>query len=416
MSRVGRQCVILAGGRGTRLGALVDAEPKPMLTVAGRPFVEHLVREARRFGFDRFLFLAGYRGDRVAEHFAPTGSLARELGAQFATLTEREPLGTAGALRLAKDLLDDWFLMLNGDSYFDFNVLDLASATEACIGRIALRRVADVSRYGVVETDNGRVASFRARSSRSGPGLVNGGVYWLSKSTLDYLPEGSSSLEDHVFPRLAEAGLLQGKPYAGYFIDIGVPADYDAAGRELAAALRRPAVFFDRDNVLNEDKGYTHRVDDFEWVAGAPAAIKACNDAGCFVFVVSNQAGVARGFYDVAAVESLHDWMNEELCGLGAHIDAFRFCPHHPEGTVPAYAVECSCRKPQPGMILDLLKSWPVNPESSILIGDKTSDLEAGLAAGIRSVQFSGGNLERFVRALLPSEVGKPPRVADEAL
>jgi len=401
MAQIGRQCVILAGGRGTRLGALVDTVPKPMLPIAGRPFLEHLVLGVHRFGFDRFVFLAGYRGELVHQHFAPDAPLARELGARFTTVIEREPLGTAGALRLAAALLDDSFLLLNGDSYFDFNVLDLASTARNHPARIALCQIGDVSRYGLVELAEGSVSSFHSKSGRPGPGLVNAGVYWLNKSILDYLPKEAGSLEDDVFPQLAEAGRLEGKAYEGYFIDIGVPDDHAAADRGFAAAIRRPAVFFDRDNVLNEDKGYTHQADHFTWMPGASAAIKACNDAGYFVFVVSNQAGVARGFYDIAAVETLHAWMNEQLRGEGAHIDAFRFCPHHPQGTVAAYAVQCRCRKPQPGMILDLLHDWPVVLQKSILIGDKPSDLEAGTAAGVRSLQFQDGNLEPFVRAIL---------------
>jgi len=403
MNSVGRQCVILAGGRGTRLGSLVDQLAKPMLPVGGRPFLEHLVSEIRRFGFDRFVLLAGYRGELVAEHFKDGGLLARGLKAQFTTLIEREPLGTAGALKLAASDLDDCFLLLNGDSFFDFNILDLASRplSDAAVARIALRTVGDVSRYGVVETKGDRITSFHAQGGRDGQGLVNAGVYWLSKGILDHMPVDGGSLEGEVFPQLAEAGRLLGAAYQGYFVDIGVPDDYATACRELTAALRRPAVFFDRDDVLNEDAGYTHSPDRFKWIEGAQAAIKACNDSGAFVFVVSNQAGVARGLYDIAAVETLHAWMNEELRGHGAHVDDFRFCPHHPLGTVAAYAMECTCRKPQPGMILDLLKAWLVVKENSVLIGDKASDLEAGEAAGIASCRFMGGNLEHFVAAIL---------------
>ncbi len=405
MSAAGRQCVILAGGLGTRLGSLVEHVPKPMLPVGGRPFLEQLVRQVRRFGFDSFLFLAGYRGNVVAEHFRADGELARELSARFTTLIEPRPKGTAGALREAAPLLDDAFLMLNGDSFFDFNLLDLATRDmRGVLARIALRELADVSRYGVVETRGHRIVAFQPAESRKGGGLVNAGAYWLDTRILAELRVGETSLEADLFPRLAAERRLEGIPYDGYFVDIGIPADYEAAQTGFLNAIRRPAVFFDRDNVLNEDEGYTHRADRFRWIDGAKRTVKACNDAGYFVFVVSNQAGVAHGFYDLALVEALHAWMNDELRAVGAHVDAFKFCPHHPQGAVAAYRKECSCRKPQPGMILELSSAWPVMKERSVLVGDKDSDLEAAKRAGLHGLKFPGGNLETFLKGILPLE------------
>ncbi len=405
MGTAGRQCVILAGGLGTRLGSLVEHLPKPMLPVGGRPFLEHLVRDVRRFGFDTFLFLAGYRGEILAEHFHADGALARELDARFTTLIEPRPVGTAGALREAASFLDDAFLMLNGDSYFDFNLLDLVRHEDmpGAGARIALREVADVSRYGVVETSRDRIVAFQPAGRRKGAGLVNAGVYWIDADILDELRLSDTSLEADLFPRLAAEGRLAGTVYDGYFVDIGIPADYDAAQADFVQAIRRPAMFFDRDNVLNEDKGYTHRADQFRWIDGAQRAVKACNDAGYFVFVVTNQAGVAHGHYDLASVEALHAWMNEELRGMGGHVDAFKFCPHHPNGVVAAYRKDCACRKPRPGMLLELSSAWPVIAEQSLLIGDKDSDLEAARGAGLRGFKFPGGNLETFVKEILPS-------------
>jgi D-glycero-D-manno-heptose 1,7-bisphosphate phosphatase len=398
---IGRQCVVLTGGLGTRLGRLVEQVPKPMLPVGGRPFLEQLVRQVRRFGFDSFLFLAGYRGEVVAEHFQPDGLLARELGARFTTLIEPRPLGTAGALRQAIPLLENAFLMLNGDSFFDFNVLDLATReASGAVARIALREVADVDRYGVAETVGDRIVAFHPVGRRAG--LVNAGVYWLTPDILEALSPDDRSLELDVFTRLAARGRLAGVRYEGYFVDIGVPTDYQGAQSGLPNAIHRPAVFFDRDNVLNHDDGYTHRTDGFRWIEGAERAVKLCNDLGYFVFVVSNQAGVARGLYDIASVEALHSWMNGQLRTKGAHIDAFKFCPHHPEGTVAAYRQHCGCRKPRPGMLLELSDTWPLASEGSILIGDQDSDLEAAERAGFRGVKFPGGNLEAFVKGMLP--------------
>jgi D-glycero-D-manno-heptose 1,7-bisphosphate phosphatase len=160
-------------------------------------------------------------------------------------------------------------------------------------------------------------------------------------------------------------------------------------------------VFFDRDGVLNRDVGYLHRPEEFEWLEGAKTAIRLCNEAGYFVFVVTNQAGVARGYYEESDVEALHAWMRQELAREGAHIDAFEYCPHHLDGVRPEYRRACRRRKPQPGMVLDLLTRWPVDKQASFLIGNTQGDLDAAAGAGIRSYLYEGGDLAAFVAARL---------------
>jgi D-glycero-D-manno-heptose 1,7-bisphosphate phosphatase len=172
----------------------------------------------------------------------------------------------------------------------------------------------------------------------------------------------------------------------------------DDARRELR---RRPAVFLDRDGTLNHDTGYVYRVADFRWLPGAVNAIRALNDSGYYVFVVTNQSGVARGLYDEAAICGLHDWMNEELRAAGARIDDMRYCPHHPDASIAAYRAVCRCRKPAAGMLLDLMEAWPVIQEESLMIGDRESDAAAGRAAGIASAIVPPGGLEGFVARLL---------------
>ncbi|MBR0821783.1 HAD-IIIA family hydrolase [Bradyrhizobium liaoningense] len=163
----------------------------------------------------------------------------------------------------------------------------------------------------------------------------------------------------------------------------------------------RPAVFFDRDGVLNEDDGYACDPNKVRWVEGAQQAVKAVNDAGYFAFVVTNQSGIARGFYEERHVRNLHEWMSYELAIIGAHIDAFEFCPHHPEGRIAHFRTLCSCRKPKPGMILTLLDRYPVDKHISFMIGDKQSDLDAAKAAGIAGYLFDGLDLRAFITPLL---------------
>jgi len=155
-----------------------------------------------------------------------------------------------------------------------------------------------------------------------------------------------------------------------------------------AARARRPAAFLDRDGVLNIDRGYVYRPEDLEWVTGAPEAVRLLNEAGYRVFVITNQSGVARGFYDEAAVNRFHDHMRGGVEAAGAHIDAFYYCPHHPDGVVKKLAVRCRCRKPAPGMLEQAAAEWPIDLERSFLIGDKDDDMTAAASFGIRGVKF----------------------------
>jgi D-glycero-D-manno-heptose 1,7-bisphosphate phosphatase len=188
------------------------------------------------------------------------------------------------------------------------------------------------------------------------------------------------------------------------------------AAPELLRGAARPAAFLDRDGVLNVDVGYAHRPQDLTWIPGAREAILGLNRDGFYVFVITNQAGVARGYYDEAQVGVFHDHMQDELAKIGAHVDAFYYCPFHEDAAVEAYrVVDHPDRKPNPGMLLRAMREWPVDRPRSFLIGDQASDIEAGRRAGLSGLLYTGGDLRATIEAALRSREGSPAPPPGEA-
>ncbi len=403
-----REAVVLVGGRGTRLGSLTVATPKPLLEVGGRPFLGWLLRELCRYGVEQVLLLAGFCAERV---HAAVPELASWLPKQLVLKVLEEPAaaGTGGALHHARAHLDDRFLLLNGDSMFDTNLArllaDAASDAGEVLGRLLLRRAPEASRYGVVRLAGDRVEAFAERPSPEADfadaSVMNAGIAVLNRNIVERL-RSPCSLERDVLPALAAEGRLRGTIGKGWFVDIGVPADLFSARAELPRIFgQRPALVFDRDGVLNVDHGYVGTRGRFEWVPGAQAAVRAACDRGWHVFVATNQSGVARGYYDETAVAELHAWMADTLRAGGGTIDDWRACPHHPDGVVARYAKACEWRKPAPGMLIDLIRAWDLDPKKCIMVGDKASDLDAARAAGMAGALFPGGDLLEFVLPLM---------------
>lgn len=374
------EAVILAGGFGTRLRSVVSDVPKPMAPVGGRPFLRYVLDALTARGVDRVVLAVGYRKECIMEAF---GDFYR--GARLLYSVEEEPLLTGGAVKKALTLCrDDTVFVVNGDTLFDVDLEAMAAFKKEKGTRLvlAVRPMRDAGRYGLIRTgEGGRIEAFMEKRPGSA-GLVNGGCALMDRDLLEEVPEKVFSLETGVFEPFVQNRDAYAFVSEGYFVDMGVPEDYAGACRELPGRVRkRPAVFFDRDGTINEDVGHLHSPDRLRFIEGMPEFIARWNAWGWRVIVVTNQAGIARGLYDEDDMRALHRVMNARLKKFGAHVDAFYFCPHHPEFTGP-----CRCRKPGPGMLEKALADFELSPSDCLLFGDSRSDMQAASACGIRAV------------------------------
>jgi len=359
-----RQCVIR-----------VDDRSFSELMVGGRSCLGWLLREFIRYGVTDFLLLA----DRV-----PGGLPAQLPRPVRIDLAPPPPAaaGSGGALWHVRDRLQERFLWCDGTRLFDWNLAallaDAAGDGPAVIGRMV--RFASGIANGV---DNG----------------LDSGIGLFRRALRDHLHQ-AGSLADDVAPGLAGRGLLLATTVDHRFDRGGDDPDPAA----IVGRLRRKALFLDRDGVLNVDHGYVGSRERFEWVEGAREAIRYASQAGWHVFVVTNQSGVARGMFTEYAVRELLDWMVDQARASGGTIDDVRYCPFHPEAAVSAYRQAHPWRKPLPGMVLDLMRAWEVDPQVAVMVGDQASDMAAAAGAGIAGHLFPGGNLFGFLRPILDQD------------
>ena len=221
-----KQAIILAGGLGTRLGAISKNTPKPLLEVNGRPFLDHIILNIREQGVEKIILSVGYLAEQIISYFGDGASL----NVDIEYVIETAPAGTGGALILSKDKMDDNFFVLNGDTIFDIDYNDLARLhmEEKAMATIALREVDDSTRYGNVGMEGNKVISY-AEKKQLGRDMINGGIYAMQKEAIIYLPSLPCSLENDLFPVLITKKLLSGKLYDGFFLDIGIPDAFKKA-------------------------------------------------------------------------------------------------------------------------------------------------------------------------------------------
>lgn len=395
------ECVVLAGGKGTRLRSVVSDLPKCMAPVAGRPFLAWLLDDLREAGFDHIILSLGYKHEAVEAWVA-----TRPDRDSITCVVEEEPLGTGGGVRLAlRQAREDAVFILNGDTFFgvDYPAMKAFHRQSGAQATLALKPLRDFDRYGEVTLDGqGRITAFREKRPCA-EGLINGGVYLLQREALAEMPD-RFSLEKDYFEPLAESAGLAGFRSEGYFIDIGIPADYARAQRDFAGGAYHnfpyDALLLDRDGVINvlRPNDYVKTVDEFVFCDGALEALRRLNPCFRRIVIVTNQRGVGRGLMTEADLAEIHDWMLARIREAGGRIDRIYVCtavdPADPR------------RKPNPGMAREVRADFPdIDFARSILVGDSASDLEFARRAGIPAVCLrEPDNLLTFARSLNPTD------------
>ena len=308
--------VILAGGKGTRLG-LTD-RPKPMVPVAGCPLLQRQVEAARDHGFTDFLFLTGRMAHVIEDHFGDGSAMS----VTITHFREPEPLGTAGAVRAARHLLNEPFVVLYGDTLIDVDLAHMADLhrRSGAAGTIFAHPNDHPYDSDVLDVDeDGRVLRLMAKPHPEGillPNLVSAALYVLSPEAIDHVPADRASDWAHdVFPAILSAGQrLQAYRSLEYVKDMGTPerlargeADL-ASGRVARLSLRypKPAIFLDRDGVLNVERNGIHDPADLDLLPGAADAVRRMNLAGIPAICVTNQPDVAKGMLTLERLRAVH--------------------------------------------------------------------------------------------------------------
>lgn len=374
------EAIVLAGGFGTRLSHVVSGVPKPMAPVCNRPFLRFILDDLQEKGVERVVLAVGYKYQIIQDYF---GNSYRGIRLEYSI--EDTPLFTGGAIKkaLAKCQSAKVFVV-NGDTFFDVDLQEMSQVDAPLV--VAVKELENFDRYGTVSVSEGNIITGFHEKQPCAKGYINGGIYYIDRILLDSIDKETFSFEKEVLETVYQTFAVPAYISNGFFIDIGVPEDYYAAQNAFRDKCKKnKAAFFDRDGTINVDVHYLHRPEDLVFIDGMPEFIRKWNDWGYKVIVVTNQAGIARGYYTEEDMHHLHRYMNERLREYGAHIDAFYFCPHHPDITGP-----CHCRKPEPGMIEQAIREFDLDPEQCILFGDKKWDVEAGEKCRIKGILTTG--------------------------
>ena len=406
MSNSITKAVIVAGGKGTRLATFTNNTPKALVEIGEKPIIQHQIELLREQGVKEIWLLLGYLGEQI-QHFAEQ----KDWRVALHFLHEEQPLGTAGALKQLEGEIQEDFLVLSGDVMVNVDLQRFADrhAQKEGIASFMVHPNDHPFDSDMVETDEeGRVLALLRRPHAEDLVFRNlsiASLYIFSPSIFPYIPKGEKSdMEKDVLPKLLQANEnVYAYNTPEYIKDMGtsnrleeVRKDYES-GKISRMSLKneRRAIFLDRDGVLNEEIDQLSKVEDFKMYDFAPEAVKKINETDFMAIVVSNQPMVAKGFMSEKDAQEIQKKLETELGRKGAKIDAAYYCFHHPEkgfeGERAELKIECNCRKPKPGLLLEAQKDFHIDLKRSYMIGDQTVDILAGKNAGCKTVLVQTG-------------------------
>ena len=363
-----KDLVILAGGKGTRIKEFLGNKPKPMIKLNKIYFLQYLVNYLSKFLFNKIYILAGYKNKIIFNNFHNKMFNLTKIKC----LKEKKLMGTGGALlNLKKEKMND-FILVNGDTIFDIDINDLIKhCGKKKLGSIALT-------FNKKNTENFKLNNLNLNSnklsSQKKGNLMNGGVYFFKRKILNIIPKKNFSLENDFLPKLINKKLLNGKIYKKFFIDIGTPKYLKISEKKLKNHFKRPAAFLDRDGVINYDYGYVHKKKDFKFKKGVIEGLKYLSRKNYLIFLVTNQAGIAKGIFKEKDFIQLQSFISKKLLRYNIMINDVQYSPYHPKGKILKFRKKSKLRKPGNQMIKNILSKFIINKKKSFMIGDKLSD------------------------------------------
>ena len=388
-----RDLVILAGGRGLRIKDYLNGQPKPMIKIKNVPFLSFIINHFSKFDINKIYIMAGYKGHIIKKKYH--GKIVNLT--KIECLVEKKPLDTFGCLQLIKNKVND-FYMVNGDTFFDVN-LEKFKISKNKIGIMALTK--NYNYPGNYKLSNLQINKKKEIIYQKKSNLMNGGLYFFNRKILNYLNSKKQSLENDIIPHLIDKKQISGKLIKNKkFIDIGTKQNLKFIRKNYDYFFEKSAVFLDRDGVINHDKGYTYKIEDFRFKTGVLQGLKKLYDKNYEIFIVTNQAGIAKGKYKISDFIYLQKFIKYKLAEKRIFISDVKYCPYHPLAKIKRFRKRSNFRKPGNLMIKSILKDRLINLKNSFMIGDKTSDFKCASKSGIK-FYYTQKNFKQLVLSIV---------------